>query len=129
MLHLFIIPHVQTQSNRVCNSYFILLWLMLPRDHFVSRILYSICRVIALDLVKICIFQIVLHVAQNYLTKGHKTLQECCTTCDDVHLLFQLCSIALFCLLFYFILYLSILFCFVKVMALDLLRIYNFQLV
>jgi hypothetical protein len=40
MLHLFIIPHVQTQSNRVCNSYAILLWLMLPRHHFVSRILY-----------------------------------------------------------------------------------------
>jgi hypothetical protein len=39
MLHLFIIPHVQTQSNRVCNSYVILLWLMLPRDHFVSRFL------------------------------------------------------------------------------------------
>jgi hypothetical protein len=40
MLHLFIITHVQTQSNRVCNSYVILLWLMLPRDHFVSRIFY-----------------------------------------------------------------------------------------
>jgi hypothetical protein len=40
MLHLFIIPHVQTRSNRVCNSYVILLWLMLPRDHFVSRFLY-----------------------------------------------------------------------------------------
>jgi hypothetical protein len=38
-LHLFSIPHVQTQSNRVCNSYVILLWLMLPRDHFVSRFL------------------------------------------------------------------------------------------
>jgi hypothetical protein len=35
----FIIPHVQTQSNRVCNSYVILLWLMLPRDHFVTRFL------------------------------------------------------------------------------------------
>jgi hypothetical protein len=34
---LFIIPHVQTQSNRVCNSCVILLWLMLPRYHFVSR--------------------------------------------------------------------------------------------
>jgi hypothetical protein len=34
MLHLFIIPHVQTQSNRFCNfSNVILLWLMLPRDH------------------------------------------------------------------------------------------------
>jgi hypothetical protein len=39
MLHVFIIPHVQTQSNRVCNSYVILLWLMLPVDHFVSRFL------------------------------------------------------------------------------------------
>jgi hypothetical protein len=39
-LHFLIITHVQTQSNRVCNSYVILLWLMLPRDHFVSRILY-----------------------------------------------------------------------------------------
>jgi hypothetical protein len=33
----FIILHVQTQSNRVGNSLVILLWLMLPRDHFVSR--------------------------------------------------------------------------------------------
>jgi hypothetical protein len=32
--HLFIIPHVQTQLNWVCNSYVILLWFMLPRDHF-----------------------------------------------------------------------------------------------
>jgi hypothetical protein len=40
MLHVLIIPHVQTQSNRVCNFYVILLWLMLPRDNFVSRILY-----------------------------------------------------------------------------------------
>jgi hypothetical protein len=37
MTHIFIIPHVQTQSNRVCNSLVILLWLMLSRDHFVSR--------------------------------------------------------------------------------------------
>jgi hypothetical protein len=37
MLHLFIIPHVQTQSNRVCNFHAILLRFMLPRDHFVSR--------------------------------------------------------------------------------------------
>jgi hypothetical protein len=37
MLHVFIIPHVKTFSNRVCNSLVILLWLMLPRDHFVSR--------------------------------------------------------------------------------------------
>jgi hypothetical protein len=45
MLHIFIIPHVhdvQTQSNRVCNSLVILLWLTLPRDHFVSRFLYEI---------------------------------------------------------------------------------------
>jgi hypothetical protein len=40
MLHLFIIPLVKSQSNRVCNSYVILLWLMRPRDHFVSRFLY-----------------------------------------------------------------------------------------
>jgi hypothetical protein len=40
MLHLLIISHVQTQSNRVCNSYVILLGLMPPRDHFVSGILY-----------------------------------------------------------------------------------------
>jgi hypothetical protein len=43
MLHLFIIPPVQTQSNRdnyrVCNFHVILLWLMLSRDHFVSRLL------------------------------------------------------------------------------------------
>jgi hypothetical protein len=43
MLHLFIISHVQTQSNRVCNSYVILLWLMLPRDHFVSRFFHIYC--------------------------------------------------------------------------------------
>jgi hypothetical protein len=41
MLHLFIIPHVQTQSHRVCSSYVILLWLMLPRDHFVSRFFFK----------------------------------------------------------------------------------------
>jgi hypothetical protein len=29
--------HVQIQSNRVWNCHVILLWLMLPRDHFVSR--------------------------------------------------------------------------------------------
>jgi hypothetical protein len=40
MLHVFIISHVQTQSNRVCNSYVILLRLMLPMDHFVSRFFY-----------------------------------------------------------------------------------------
>jgi hypothetical protein len=39
MLHIFIIPHVQTESNRVCNFNVILLRLMLPRDHFVSRFL------------------------------------------------------------------------------------------
>jgi ABC-type Mn2+/Zn2+ transport system permease subunit len=36
VLHLFSIPHVQTQSNRFCNSLLILLWLMLPRYHFVQ---------------------------------------------------------------------------------------------
>jgi hypothetical protein len=30
-------PHVQTQSNQVCITLAILLWLMLPRDHFLSR--------------------------------------------------------------------------------------------
>jgi hypothetical protein len=39
MLRIFIFPHVQTQSNRGCNSLVILLWLMVPRDHFVSRFL------------------------------------------------------------------------------------------
>jgi hypothetical protein len=42
MLHVFIIPHVQTQSNRVCETLVILFWLMLPRDHFVSRFLETI---------------------------------------------------------------------------------------
>jgi hypothetical protein len=37
MLHLFITLQVQTQSNRDCHSYVILLWLMFPRNHFVSR--------------------------------------------------------------------------------------------
>jgi hypothetical protein len=37
MLHLFIISYVQTQSNRVCNFHGILLWFMLPRNHFISR--------------------------------------------------------------------------------------------
>jgi hypothetical protein len=36
MLHLFIIPYVQTQWNRVCNFHVILLWLMLPKNHHVS---------------------------------------------------------------------------------------------
>jgi hypothetical protein len=40
MLHVFINPCVQTQSNRVCNSLVILLWLMFLRDNFVSRFLY-----------------------------------------------------------------------------------------
>jgi hypothetical protein len=39
MLHVFIIPHVQTQSNWVCNYVVSLLWFMLPIDHFASRIL------------------------------------------------------------------------------------------
>jgi hypothetical protein len=39
MLHVSIIPHVKTQSNLVCNSFVLMLWLMLPRDHFVSRFL------------------------------------------------------------------------------------------
>jgi hypothetical protein len=33
MLHLFIIPHVQTQSNRVCNYHVILSWIM-PRSEW-----------------------------------------------------------------------------------------------
>jgi hypothetical protein len=37
MLHLFIVPHVQTESNRVCNFHVILLLFMLPRDYLVSR--------------------------------------------------------------------------------------------
>jgi hypothetical protein len=40
MLHLFIISHVHTHSNRACNFHVLLLWLMLPRDHFASRFLY-----------------------------------------------------------------------------------------
>jgi hypothetical protein len=40
MLHWFIIPHVQTQSNQVCYFHVIFLWFMLPRDHFVSRFFY-----------------------------------------------------------------------------------------
>jgi hypothetical protein len=38
---LYIIPHVQTQSNRVCSSLVILMWLMLPRGHIVSGFLYK----------------------------------------------------------------------------------------
>jgi hypothetical protein len=41
IFHFFIIAHVQTQSNRVCNFNVILLWLMLPRGQTFSRILYS----------------------------------------------------------------------------------------
>jgi hypothetical protein len=37
VLQLFIIPHVQTQSKRVCNSLVSVLWLTLPIYHFVSR--------------------------------------------------------------------------------------------
>jgi hypothetical protein len=33
MLHLLIIPHVQTQSNQVCKLHVILLFLMLQSDH------------------------------------------------------------------------------------------------
>jgi hypothetical protein len=40
MLHFFIIPHVQTQSNLLCNVRVILMWLMLQRDHILSRCLY-----------------------------------------------------------------------------------------
>jgi hypothetical protein len=64
-LHLFIIPHVQTQSNRVCNSYVILLWLMLLRDHFVSRFLYFTtagvkCRVAAVKSCPVLHFSVVI---------------------------------------------------------------------
>jgi hypothetical protein len=34
------VTHVHTQSNRVCNSRVILLWLMFPKDQFISRFLY-----------------------------------------------------------------------------------------
>jgi hypothetical protein len=48
--------HVQTQSNRVCNSYVILLCLMLPRDHFVSRIFnhfsFRLCRLLSLSVLE-----------------------------------------------------------------------------
>jgi hypothetical protein len=40
MLHLVIILRVQTQSNRLCIFHVILLWLLLPRDHFLSRFFY-----------------------------------------------------------------------------------------
>jgi hypothetical protein len=36
-LNFFINPHVRTQSNRVCNFHVILLWLLLLRDHPLSR--------------------------------------------------------------------------------------------
>jgi hypothetical protein len=36
---LYIMHHVQTQSNLVCSFLVILLWLMLLRDHFDSRFL------------------------------------------------------------------------------------------
>jgi hypothetical protein len=36
MLHFFIIPQVQTQSNGICNFYVILFWLVLPGDHTYS---------------------------------------------------------------------------------------------
>jgi hypothetical protein len=39
---------------------------------------FCFVRVIALDLVNICNFQLVSHVAQHvYVTKSHETLQEC----------------------------------------------------
>jgi hypothetical protein len=40
MLHFFIIPHVQSQSNRVCNFHVILVFLMLPKDNFFQIIKY-----------------------------------------------------------------------------------------
>jgi hypothetical protein len=43
---LFIIPNLQTQSNRVRNFQVILLWLMLPRDHFVFNVFFLL---LALD--------------------------------------------------------------------------------
>jgi hypothetical protein len=60
MLHLFITPHVQTQSNRVCDFHVILLWLMLPRDHFVSSFLGP--RVV---------FSFIAHTFFNLGTKRH----------------------------------------------------------
>jgi hypothetical protein len=64
-LRLFIISHVQTQSNRVCNSYVILLWLILPRAHFVSRFLYFTtagvkCRVAAVQSIPVLHFSVVI---------------------------------------------------------------------
>jgi hypothetical protein len=48
--------------------------------------LFSICRVIVLDWVKICNFQLVWHEAQKYLTQGHETLQECWSACEVLNL-------------------------------------------
>jgi hypothetical protein len=41
MLHIFIIPHVPTQLNRVGNFHVILLLLIFPRDHPLSRFLWD----------------------------------------------------------------------------------------
>jgi hypothetical protein len=40
MLHFFVVPHVHTQSNQVCNNFHVIvLFLMLPRD-YIFRYLY-----------------------------------------------------------------------------------------
>jgi hypothetical protein len=41
MLHFIIKPHVQTQSNRVCNFHVFLLLLILPRYHTLSRFYFT----------------------------------------------------------------------------------------
>jgi hypothetical protein len=48
--------------------------------------IFSIFRVIALDLVNISNFQLVSQVTKKYLTQSHETLQECCSACVVVHL-------------------------------------------
>jgi hypothetical protein len=52
MAHFFIIPYVQTKSNRLCRFHVFLLWLMLPRDHPLSITIFFTkvgvkCRVAA----------------------------------------------------------------------------------
>jgi hypothetical protein len=44
LLHVFNIPNVQTQFNRVCNSLVILWWVILLRDHFIFRFLSTLYR-------------------------------------------------------------------------------------
>jgi hypothetical protein len=46
MLHSFIISHLQIQSNLVFKFHVILLWFMLPRDHFVFRCLSNVIPIL-----------------------------------------------------------------------------------